>query len=190
MGRLCVYKGRWSVLALRPTHRKKMLTQSLAEGNSSLNKRLFVGPTQNAPPPPYVSIPHKQNLLMGLQSNSPLDPVGTERENVEHRERSHTFISLSHGVDVCSAGAPLTSIRMGSSLRVSRMSTPSSWKQPCSRFMYGSEPWGQAWGTFRDRPGLASEHKATHEGGMAPPHTEARTTRRLPSPVVPVAGMR
>ena len=50
-----VYKkmGGGGGVALRPTHPKKILSQNVAEGKSSLNKRPFVGPTQT--PPPYVS---------------------------------------------------------------------------------------------------------------------------------------
>ena len=49
-----VYKrgGRGDLLALRPTHPKKIWTQNLAEGKSNLNQRPFVGPPQT-PPPPY-----------------------------------------------------------------------------------------------------------------------------------------
>ena len=58
-----VYKteGGGSLLALRPTHPKKILTQNLAEGRSNLNKRPLVGPTQT-PSPPLVLIPCKQSL--------------------------------------------------------------------------------------------------------------------------------
>ena len=57
-----VCKREGGLLALRPTHPpKKILTQNLAEGKSSLNTRPLVGPPQ-PPPPPLVSIPHKQSL--------------------------------------------------------------------------------------------------------------------------------
>ena len=37
-------------LALRPTHPKKILTNDLAEGKSSFNKRPLCGPPQTPPP--------------------------------------------------------------------------------------------------------------------------------------------
>ena len=49
---LCLYDGGGVLLALRPTHPKKNLTQNLAEGKSNLNKRPLCG-THPDPLPPF-----------------------------------------------------------------------------------------------------------------------------------------
>ena len=61
-----VHKRGGGLLALKPTHPKKTLTQSLAEGKSSLTKRPLCGtPPQTPPGPPSNLIPQKQGLGQG-----------------------------------------------------------------------------------------------------------------------------
>ena len=62
MQTLFIGRGGGFLLALRPTHPKKILTQTLAKGKSNLNKRPLYG-THPDHPPPLVSIPYKQGLV-------------------------------------------------------------------------------------------------------------------------------